>query len=131
MVRRIIVFAVACLALTAGTAYASLKWNTAMKGGTGTLSRKFDGKCSFGAGSKPGWLLIRCAAGGTATATYRFTSARDVKGTPTSTIDPAIGKLVGVSRKLSVSDDTLTLKVTLSGYHAVQIHSVSVSYYTS
>ena len=126
MVRRAILLCVLGLAVTAAPALAAMQWNSAMKDGTATKSRTSNGKCSFGAGSEQGWLQIRCSAGGKATVTYQFTSSRSITGTPTFSVDPAAGT-VG---RLTVGGKTLTLKLTVSGAHTIQVHSVSVGYYT-
>jgi hypothetical protein len=127
MLRRMIVLALAGIAVSAPPALASLHWNSQMKHGSATASRKAGG-CTFAAGSQVGSLLVTCGTHEYAKLTYVFSSSKTVQGKATRAVSRT-GR-AGVQSTVSVKGTLLTVTVTVSGAGSAQVNTVSVGYYT-
>jgi hypothetical protein len=129
MLRRMIVLAMAGLAVAVPPAFAShhSRWNSQMKNASATASRA-PGGCSIAKGRWTGTLLVTCSSGHKASLTYVFSSGRKVEGTPARGVS-CWGDWKHVQSTVKVTGKSLRVTVTVSGT-GVLLSTVSVEYYT-
>jgi hypothetical protein len=126
MLRRMILLAMAGLAVAAPPALASCHWNSQMKNASATASRDPRG-CSIGAGAYPGSLLVTCPRHQHASFVYVFSSRHKVEGRASAHIS-ATG-WGGASSQINVKHGSVSVTVSVWG-PSVQLNTVSIAYYT-
>jgi hypothetical protein len=127
MLRRIILLALACMALAAPPALADSHWNSQMKHASATASRSAGGCTITAVGSQPGPLAVTCGHREHATLVYSFPirNGAQITGKPWCGVTSS----GPVSHTWKISGGALLVTVTVKEGRA-QLSTISVGYYT-